>query len=504
MNKIALLFIAAILLLGGTVQAQHAICGTGYSPEMMQRLLANKKAIADSPATFRNGDITYVPIKFHLIGKGDGSSRISEGLVLDMLCHINEEYADQDIQFYVFNGFNYIDNNAAYSNPEDVPLVMAGQKDNDAMNIYIGQKADPPNGSGLGVTLGYYSPSNDWIVIKKSEINGNSATAPHEIGHYFSLPHPFLGWDCTSWTEAEFGNPTNITTAPCSPVPVELADGSNCNTAGDMICDTPADYNLGFSDGNDCNYTGNCMDPNGNLLDPMENNFMSYFNGCADYEFTPDQKALIAADLNSRIGLDTDWQPSATEINGIPDLVAPVGGATTSGYNNVLIDWTPVDGATHYVLEIDLAANFSIIPQRFVVAGDSYWVTTLNASTTYFWRVRPFNSYVACTDKSVTGEFKTPSTTSTVEPAFVNNWTVRPNPVAQGDQLEIIIDSNENFDATIRLLTTAGQLVQMEQATFNSGTAYHTVDTRDLTAGIYLLSIQSDAGVLNRRVVIGK
>ena len=39
--------------------------------------------------------------------------------------------------------------------------------------------------------------------------------------------------------------------------------------SGDFLCDTPADYNLGFG-WNNCNYTGGAMDPNGILLNPDE------------------------------------------------------------------------------------------------------------------------------------------------------------------------------------------------------------------------------------------
>ena len=51
---------------------------------------------------------------------------------------------------------------------------------------------------------------------------GNDTTLSHELGHYFDLYHTH---------ETSFGT--------------ECPSGSNCQSAGDMVCDTPADPNLG-------------------------------------------------------------------------------------------------------------------------------------------------------------------------------------------------------------------------------------------------------------------
>ena len=65
---------------------------------------------------------------------------------------------------------------------------------------------------------------------------------------------------------ADIGNP-----APASSpggIPTEKMDGSNCETAGDYLCDTPPDYN-GFG-WDDCDYDGGAQDPMGVEIDPEE------------------------------------------------------------------------------------------------------------------------------------------------------------------------------------------------------------------------------------------
>jgi hypothetical protein len=509
MNRLLTLVLAAILWMPASIFAQHehtAACGFVPTPEYIQQLKDLKQQINEGVLETRDNEITYVPLKLHLIGKADGSSRVSEMRVLDMVCTLNEEFADQDIQFYIYNGFNYINNDAAYSNPGDVPLILTGNKDNKALNIYMGANATPPNGSGLGVTLGYYSPFNDWVVVRRSEISAASSTTPHEVGHFFGLPHPFNGWDCTAWNEAEHGNPVNFTQSPCNPdIPVERANGSNCNNAGDFICDTPADYNFGFVDSNnDCNWDNNpeVYDNQGNLLQPQENNMMGYFNGCADYEFTPTQKDIMAANLNARGALDTDFTPSATSINGTPDLIAPGDFETTEAYNEVAFEWTAVDGANQYILEIDLAPNFSFAPIRMVVWGTYKVVTELQPSVTYHWRVRPYNAYATCSDVSEKFQFETGTAINTVEPTFVQDWSVQPNPVVANSMVQIEMNTNEAFDAQVELVSTSGQTLQRLDTTFPAGNSAVNLQVDNLPSGLYIVYVRTQKGVLTKRLVV--
>jgi len=99
----------------------------------------------------------------------------------------------------------------------------------------------------------------------------------HELGHVFGLAHPFAGGD-------------------------ELVDGSNCATAGDRICDTPADphivgADIEWQDGCEFIYEG--RDANGDFYQPDVGNIMSYY-ACA-CGFTHDQYVVMANNILNRI-----------------------------------------------------------------------------------------------------------------------------------------------------------------------------------------------------------
>jgi hypothetical protein len=71
-----------------------------------------------------------------------------------------------------------------------------------------------------------------------------------------------------------------------------LANGMNCETTGDLVCDTAADPDPeGNCDPDDkCNYTGTpVIDANGDWYVPPTDNYMSYYGSPCRCRFTPGQ-----------------------------------------------------------------------------------------------------------------------------------------------------------------------------------------------------------------------
>lgn len=513
MQRRLLTLLAICLVALTTAFAQHkhdqrGQCGTVHPEDLAilkQRLFENKAFLVTNPVQERT--TKYVPVKFHLVAQTDGNNRVSLQDVLNQLCALNEDFAPMDIQFYISNGFNNINNTAMYSNHSSTTTVMNFNKANNAMNIYVVNDATP-TGDGLGTTLGYYSPGRDWIVIRKSETNGPSATLPHEVGHFFSLMHPHNGWDAVPYSAAMHGNPVQPNSPGPGFVPNERQDGSNCNTAGDFICDTPPDYNFGFGWPN-CNYNAGTMDPLGVIVNPDEKLMMAYFLSCprAEYYFSPQQQAVVAADYasNRRAYIRSSFVPSTTPITQMPALVAPVGGVTVSGFNAVNFQWSPAEHAQAYVLEISRVSNFTLSPIRMVVYGTNKVVNNLEANRTYFWRVRPFSDGYHCTSSTANGTFSTNNLTSSGEPSFVNAWSVTPNPVQRGQQLNIKIESQTNFTAQIALYSLTGQrLLHVASQRFNAGANEYNLDVADLPAGVYVMVVDAPEGQLKERVVVMK
>jgi len=128
--------------------------------------------------------------------------------------------------------------------------------------------------AGIGSAYAYYPwQSYNGLTILSYGKNQTS-TYPHEMGHLLGLIHTHGGSnvDCSS---------------------TELVNGSNCQTTGDLICDTPADPNLFDLISPNCsiNYAINgCpTDANGQAYQANPYNIMSYAYPTCRTVFTPMQ-----------------------------------------------------------------------------------------------------------------------------------------------------------------------------------------------------------------------
>ena len=476
-------------------------CGTPMLNEFQQaRLIAHQRMIARDGIPQRR-ETQYLPITFHMIANSAGEGRVDVRDVLSMLCYLNQEFADLDVQFYI-SGLNSFDNNGAYNTPGSSNARLEFERDDNAINIYIANAADT-NG-GVGLTLAYYSPQRDWIVTRKDQIVSNNNTLAHELGHFFSLPHPHNGWDAEPYNEDDHG----VQVGAFSPggVPNEKQDGSNCETAGDFICDTPPDYNFGFG-WPDCSFDDEVLDPNGDVVNPEELLHMGYFLNCnsaSDYFFSPDQQDLMLTDIASseRNYLDNSFSPGATEFDA-PTPLSPTNGQILDAYNSVELKWEAVDGADFYLLRVSpfITLNASV---NTIVYGTSKILTDLDPVDTYYWSVKPLNAYGVCHNtRSPTRNFTTGATVAVEEVAELTAWTVQPNPASTGEAVLITIDAARAFEATLQLSDLSGRAVARTQALrLSAGKQIHQIDTNGLSAGVYLLTLRDERGVSRKRIVV--
>jgi len=489
-------------------QELRGVCGNTYSDQMSQidRYLVNKKMAKSNPSKSRNA-VTYIPIQFHLITRNNGTGGIQVTDMLDQLCLLNEQFGAFDIIFYLADVPNIVANDVIYDNHTltSGEFTMRQRRNREALNVWVVNNATPAGGPAVGTVLGYYDPTNDWIVIRKNQISGSNNTLAHEVGHFFSLFHPHLGWDAEPYSIQTHG--MRVAGKSPSGRDTELMDKSNCETAGDMICDTDPDYNFALT-WNGCTFNVDVQDPNGDLVDPDETLLMSYFNDECTSKFTETQVEMMVADVASpgrNFLTRGNYTPLATEITTTATLISPVESAVTSSFNKVELKWQAVAGADTYLVEVDRSASFNIDNFKFVVTNATSLVLEdlLDADRNYRWRVIPYNPSFTCATPSETARFRTGISTSVATIGTVDNWFIQPNPINQAISLTINVNAKNTFTADIKIFNLTGQLLQTQSAVnFVAGNSKISLEIANLTKGIYFLTLENAEGILNKKLIV--
>ena len=494
-------FVLVFVIISFELAGQSFQCGTEgeLSKGMVTRMLMNKARVKAGIVEFRNNTI-YLPIKFHIVAKSDGSERVKESEILKMMCTVNDDFADQNIQFYIKGGFNYINNDNVYDDHRSTErTIMRINRDIRAINIFVIDRI-----SDNEANLGYYHNVHDWIVIRNSDINSNKVMT-HEIGHFFSLIHTF-GNHNSSYNPDEEGDVAPKIFANTG-VDFEKADGSNCEDSGDFLCDTPADYNAFNSI---CEPPFAILDPDSVAINPDTKLFMAYFvcDARSDYYFSDDQKDLIRADLTTerRQPLISD-NPSTTELVTEEAVnIFPSDRSTVSIRNGLDLEWTSVRNANHYLIEIADLPNFSNSSIIASIVSNENFITIdgLEPDKNYFWRVRPFNEYHTCPDFGSETRFKTTleETTSSNEMEAVESWSLFPNP-SNTNQIHLRITAKTRTLGHIKIYNSAGQEVfSLDDQKLALGNNDITLNIAQLNPGIHTLTFHSEQGYLADKLII--
>jgi Metallo-peptidase family M12B Reprolysin-like len=509
----SLLSFFCFLVLVSTMVAQQHSCGldaaTGAS--IATRLQDNRNWIAEhADLHVKNGTTIYVPITFHIISDDAGAGGASEVNILRTLCKINAAYEEVGIQFYL-KRFNYFSNDEAFYNPRTIQGIQAlnDERVDDSINLFISVNANA-DGQTEGTVLGYYyaGPGNnfDWVVIRRASMMPTEfETTAHELGHFLSLNHTFYGWECGGHCEAT--NAPNMDS--CDDGPTEKMDGSNCNFAGDGICDTPPDY--AFSS---CLASSSCpssfqpiaLDPNGVAMLPVPapHNFMNYVFNCAEYVFTPMQIEAMNDDINSnqRNYCTPNYTPSLTIIADTAALISPLQDADLA-YNQITFEWEPVPNATNYIIEFDISNSFNIAPRRFFTTSTSITLSNVfQPNETLRWRVYPYHEYGFCAPFSATRKFTTNNTVKTEDPNKIVNWYVAPNPAMPNQVQHLVVDLPRSISGQMRLTNLSGQVLYTEVIDLTAGRNSLPIPNHLLAAGTYFVSVITQLGDIRLPILI--
>jgi hypothetical protein len=464
MNKILVLIPLIAIALAGNAQDQY--CGT-HQTESDLAWLRNFQANYTASDGERGGDTYYIPMKVHIVGNDEGTGYYNVSYLLTAICELNEHFAATGFVYYIYGDLHYIDETDYYEhNFFDGSDMMDENNVDDLLNIYF--VADPAG------NCGYFSPSDNAVAVAKSCALPGGTTIAHEFGHYFSLPHTFYGW--------EFGTPDDDDQ--------EWVNGVNCNTAADGFCDTPPDY---------LPYRWNCPGPlqtdiNGDSFYSDGTFYMSYSNdACTDKFSVEQQDAMIANLLGPRNDMLDFPIPVYVDLTTLPTPVTPEDLATGTFPDYTYIEWTPVEGATQYHLQLAFSASFSAIAEDVITSNNYYEARELLGDKKYFWRVRPLAPLNTCEGTSIAQSFTTGNVLSNIqESELFNQIAVYPNPATAGKNITINYTLLAGFDGSMQIFDVTGKVIVNQQVSLISGNNAINVAIPQVGNGIYFIRFASE------------
>ncbi len=329
-KKIFIWLLFGILLFLNPRKVELIFCDTLLNEEQINY---EKNTGFIYPITPGTEQKTILSITAHIVRTSRGNGGIDEKEALEAVEKMNRDFSSSSIGFEICK-FNYINKTRFYKfNKSDERLLNRNHVAN-TINIYFVNKIySVEEGSICGYT--YYPTRNrDYLIVSNSCV-GNRTTLSHEMGHFFGLYHTH---------ESQFG--------------LELANGSNCVTSGDLICDTPADPGLRVTNvTSNCEYIGLSLDAAKLFYNPPVNNLMSYSRkGCRN-SFSQNQVEKMQ--INYKVfkkhlkNIDISFTASDTLVVKNQPLVLKAGGGAR-------YEWSTGDSTDLLVVMPDTSTMYSV------------------------------------------------------------------------------------------------------------------------------------------------
>jgi hypothetical protein len=230
---------------------------------------------------------------------------------------------------------------------------------------------------------------------------------------------------------------------------------------------------------------------------------MSYANDACANRFSDEQIAAMRANiLDDRQNLLTD-QSDRMKVEQPITIIGPDEFEQVQNGVPVSLSWTSSEGADYYFLEIDYFLEFNTEDYQSFFLTDTTFLYDAIDNQGHFWRVRPLNDYDGCTPGTPFRVFITTEVTSTNTITAVDSWTIAPNPMSSGQQLQLSLNNSQPLNGTISLWNSVGQRVQtLAQINLPAGQQQLSFDIINHPAGLYLLVIDTPEGRLSKKLIV--
>ncbi len=452
------------------------------------------------------------------VGDNDGVGYVDILRMLRSMELLNQDFAAANVQFFI-SSFAELDLNPLYTHTSSSSgsALAQGRTQRGVMNTFIvGEDLATPVSEGGGSICGYATPNTNYLIMSKECIGTGDRTWSHEMGHVYTLPHTFYGWESVG----EIENIERTERAPetlryrGADVPVERVDGSNCADAADGFCDTAPDYLMErWACTIENEYRDSLTDPDSTRFAVPGGNIMSYVSDACigDDGFTDEQEAAMLTNLAGRNDINRDESGEGLTAQA-PDgenmtLLLPEDNATIENSNYVELHWATTEHADFYIVQINNTNNFNGSVLNTFITTDTMLVIEDNLlpNRRYHWRVRPLNRYKIDSEFSDDFRFRNGEfAVATIDAGLNAAITIAPNPVFGGQDLRINgQDLGESGALTYELIDPAGRiLISRENIRVNATGFNERLQTSALSAGVYFLRIRLNGKLVTRRIVV--